>query len=47
VDDPYETPINPEITLKTVGVTPEENARLIVKHLVEKGFLLADGSVVE
>ncbi len=47
VDDPYEAPINPEITLKTVGVTPEENARLIVKHLVEKGFLLADGTVVE
>lgn len=44
VDDPYEAPINPEITLSTVGVTPEENARIIVKFLEEKGFLLPDGS---
>ncbi len=43
VDDPYEAPINPEITLSTVGVTPEENARIIIKHLEEKGFLLSDG----
>jgi adenylylsulfate kinase-like enzyme len=42
VDDPYEAPINPEITLMTVGVTPEENARIIIKHLEEKGFLLSD-----
>jgi sulfate adenylyltransferase len=43
VDDPYEAPVNPEITLSTVGVTPEENARIIIKHLEEKGFLLTDG----
>ena len=43
VDDPYEAPVNPEITLSTVGVTPEENARIIVKFLEEKGFLLSDG----
>jgi sulfate adenylyltransferase len=43
VDDPYEAPVNPEITLSTVGVTPEENARIIIKHLEEKGFLLSDG----
>ena len=42
VDDPYEAPVNPEITLMTVGVTPEENARIIIKHLEEKGFLLTD-----
>jgi len=42
VDDPYEKPVNPEITLGTVGVTPEENARIIIKHLEEKGYLLSD-----
>lgn len=43
VDDPYETPVNPEITLYTVGVSPEENARKIIAYLEEKGFLLPDG----
>lgn len=47
VDDPYEAPINPEISLKTVGVTPEENARLIIKYLQDRGFLLADGSAAD
>lgn len=42
VDDPYEAPVNPEITLSTVGVTPEENARIIIKFLEDKGFLLSD-----
>jgi hypothetical protein len=37
VDDPYEPPINPEITLKGYGATPEENARIIVKYLEEQG----------
>jgi sulfate adenylyltransferase len=40
VDDPYETPVNPEITLYTVNTTPEENARKIVQYLEEHGFLL-------
>jgi sulfate adenylyltransferase len=39
VDDPYEPPQNPEITLNTVDHTPEENARLIIAFLEEKGFL--------
>jgi sulfate adenylyltransferase len=39
VDDPYEPPIDPEITLKGYGATPEENARKIVRHLEEQGFL--------
>ncbi len=47
VDDPYEAPINPEISLKTVGVTPEENARMIIRFLQDRGFLLADGSAAE
>lgn len=40
VDDPYEPPIHPEITLDTVDHTPEENARQIIAHLEQRGFLL-------
>jgi sulfate adenylyltransferase len=43
VDDPYETPVNPEITLDTVGINPTENARRIVAYMEEKGFLQPDG----
>jgi len=39
VDDPYEPPIDPEITLQTVNVSPEENGRKIFKYLEEHGFL--------
>ena len=39
VDDPYEPPIDPEITLQTVNATPEENGRKIFKYLEGKGFL--------
>jgi sulfate adenylyltransferase len=40
VDDPYEPPINPEITLKGVGSSPEENARIIIKFLEDQGYVL-------
>jgi sulfate adenylyltransferase len=39
VDDPYEPPIDPEITLQGYGATPEENARNIIEHLEAQGFL--------
>lgn len=39
IDDPYEPPENPEITLETVTQTPEKNARLILKYLVREGFV--------
>ena len=39
VDDPYEQPINPEITLQGYGATPEANAREIVKFLEAQGYL--------
>ncbi len=41
IDDPYEPPLNPEITLDTVAHTPEENARLILEYLVHRGFIKA------
>lgn len=39
IDDPYEEPENPELRLTTEKATPEQNARRIVNHLVEQGFL--------
>jgi sulfate adenylyltransferase len=44
VDDPYEAPTDPEITLYTVDTTPEENAHKIIDYLVEQGYLQLDGS---
>ena len=41
IDDPYEPPPSPEITLDTVNCSAEDNARRIVSHLVDRGFLLA------
>jgi sulfate adenylyltransferase len=39
VDDPYESPINPEIRLETVQASVEENAERIVAYLAEHGLL--------
>jgi sulfate adenylyltransferase len=44
VNDPYEPPIDPEISLQTVSVTPEENARRILSYLIEQGFIQPDGA---
>jgi sulfate adenylyltransferase len=40
VDDPYEPPIEPSITLKGFGASAEENARIIIKYLEEQGYIL-------
>ncbi len=39
IDDPYEPPRHPEVTLDTVGKTPEQNARLLLEYLIERGFV--------
>jgi sulfate adenylyltransferase len=39
IDDPYEPPLNPEITLDTVAHTPEGNARTILDCLEQRGFV--------
>lgn len=39
VDDPYEQPVNPEITLAGHGVTPEQNARQIIDYLIGQGYI--------
>ena len=41
VDDPYETPLNPEITLDTVNFSPEQNAAKIIHYLEANGYLPA------
>ena len=45
IDDPYESPLHPEITLNTVTYTPEENARLIMSYLLSSGFVRTDMQV--
>ena len=39
IDDPYEPPEHPEITLDTMAHSAEENARLIVDLLLRRGFV--------
>ena len=39
IDDPYEAPENPEITLDTVRNSAEENADLVLEYLAEKRFV--------
>ncbi len=39
VDDPYETPLNAELTIETMGKTAEENAYSILAYLRERGWV--------
>lgn len=41
IDDPYEAPARPEISLDTVAYSPEENAEQIIRYLCEHGFIHA------
>jgi len=41
IDDPYEPPENPELTLDTVGHMTDENARLVRDYLLDEGVLLS------
>ena len=43
IDDPYESPVNPEIVVTTEDKTPEDCAREIINYLEERGFLKPDG----
>jgi sulfate adenylyltransferase len=47
IDDPYEPPHNPEITLDTVNCSAEENAERLVAYLIERGFIKPAGAVEE
>lgn len=39
VDDPYEAPENPEVVLKTCGVTPEKSAKRLLAYLEKEGLI--------
>jgi sulfate adenylyltransferase len=43
VDDPYEAPVSPEITLDTVNNDPLANARKIIEYLEAQGLIVKDG----
>ena len=40
IDDPYELPENPDITIQSGEMTPQEGTMRILGYLVEKGHLL-------
>jgi sulfate adenylyltransferase len=42
IDDPYEPPVNPEISLQGYGASPEENAHLVIAYLEQKGYVLKE-----
>ncbi len=39
VDDPYEPPLTPELTIETVHASVEENAARIMEYLIERGLV--------
>ena len=41
VSDPYEPPLDPEISLDTENETPEESAQKIIDHLEERSLIPA------
>jgi sulfate adenylyltransferase len=47
IDDPYEPPVDPEITLDTVSQSAEQNARRILELLQKQGFIREFGSAAE
>ncbi len=43
IDDPYEEPINPEISVTTEKKTPTQCAQEIIDYLEDRGFIKPDG----
>src|SRR6185503_16070045 len=39
INDPYEPPVSPELELETTDNSAEDNARIIIAYLVERGFI--------
>lgn len=39
VDDPYEAPLSPEVTVRTAGESPEQSAARIIAALEQRGYL--------
>lgn len=47
IDDPYEAPEHAEVVLDTVNHTLEENARIIIKELQNRGFIKGQGALAD
>jgi adenylylsulfate kinase len=39
IDDPYEAPLNPELTIDATGTSPQEASLLIMQYLEKQGFV--------
>ncbi|MFN4259089.1 MAG: adenylyl-sulfate kinase [Gemmataceae bacterium] len=39
IDDPYEAPLNPEVTLDATSLTPQEATLRLIEYLEQKGIL--------
>jgi sulfate adenylyltransferase len=44
IDDPYESPLNPELTLETVNTSAEENAYRILDYLGKRGWIVRENT---
>jgi len=47
VDDPYEAPLNPEVTLDTSKLSVAECADVIIEKLLALGYVLPHGHIAE
>jgi sulfate adenylyltransferase len=47
VDDPYEPPVNPEVTIDTSKLSVQECVDPIINKLLELGYILPHGHIVE
>ncbi len=47
VDDPYEAPLNPEVTIDTSKLSVEQSADAIIAKLIEFGYILPHGHITE
>ena len=45
VDDPYEAPLNPEVTLDTSKLSVQECVDAIIDKLLELGYILPHGHI--
>ena len=39
VDDPYEDPVDPELSIDTTSLTPDEAAQTVLLYISRKGFI--------
>jgi sulfate adenylyltransferase len=44
ISDPYEEPVDADVTIDTTQLTPEEAAQQIILHLESEGYIGAEGS---